>query len=275
MTVSVTFWGVRGSIPCCSAEHTEYGGNTSCVQVNLDDDKVIIFDAGSGLRPLGDSLIKQGITDITLFISHMHWDHICGFPFFKPIFKKNSNVNIYAPTQQNGQSSQEIFSLLMSPPFFPLPLHAVSSSLHFNNFQTDNSFDLFNGQLKMQTIALAHPNGSAGYRLNYKNKSVSYISDYEHASDGLSGKLVDFVKDSDLMIYDSMYTPEEYKYFAGWGHSTWEQAALLTQAANVKKTALFHHAPAHTDTLMREIEQQAQSKDTRLFAAKEKLTLTL
>ena len=120
MAVTVTFWGVRGSIPCCSAEYTEYGGNTACVQATLDD-KTVIFDAGSGLRMLGNHLIKQKTTDITLLISHTHWDHVCGFPFFNPIFEKEANIGIYAPFQQSGQSTQEIFTLLMSEPFFPLP----------------------------------------------------------------------------------------------------------------------------------------------------------
>ncbi|MBO4643031.1 MAG: MBL fold metallo-hydrolase [Alphaproteobacteria bacterium] len=273
MAVSVTFWGVRGSIPCCSAEYTEYGGNTSCIQVTLDD-KTVIFDAGSGLRMLGNRLVEQKTTDITLLISHTHWDHVCGFPFFTPIFEKESNIGIYAPFQQSGQSAQEIFSLLMSAPFFPLPLQAIPSVLHFHNFKASDKFSLFDGQIDVQTIPLTHPNGAAGYRLTYKNKSISYISDYEHAPT-LSDKLINFIKGSDLMIYDAMYTPEEYKRFPGWGHSTWEQAGLLTQAADIKKTALFHHAPSHTDACMRQIEQQAQAMDARLFAAKENLTLTL
>ena len=274
MPVNVTFWGVRGSIPCCSTEHTIYGGETSCVEINLDG-KIVILDAGSGLRSLGLSLVNRKITDITLLISHTHWDHICGFPFFYPAFKKTSNINIHACELPNGQKVKEIFTLLMSGPFFPLPMHMIPSILHFNDFCIPDSFELFNGEAVVQTHALFHPNGATGYRLNYKGKSIAYISDYEHHPDtGIEG-LVDFVSNCDLMIFDAMYTPEEYNLFKGWGHSTWQQAVLLTKAAHVKRTALFHHAPIHTDTIMRQIEIEAQKQDERVFAAKVNMTLTV
>ena len=274
MTVNVSFWGVRGSIPCCSPEYTEYGGNTSCVHIDLDG-KTVILDAGSGLRMLGNRLAEQNVTDIALLISHAHWDHICGFLFFAPLFKKDSRVKIYASLQQDGLLANEIFVRLMAPPFFPLPLDGLPSTPRFHDFRASEPFDLFDGQVRVETIALNHPNNATGYRLNYKGKSVSYISDHEHGTKEDFDKLAAFVKDSDMMIYDAMYTPEEYPNFKGWGHSTWEQAALLTRAANIGKTALFHHAPAHTDAMMREIEQKAKDFDFRLFAAKENMTVAL
>ncbi|MBR1777885.1 MAG: MBL fold metallo-hydrolase [Alphaproteobacteria bacterium] len=274
MAVTVTFWGVRGSIPCCSAEYTEYGGNTSCVQVDLDG-QTLILDAGSGLRTLGDLLFQQNKTDVTLLISHTHWDHICGFPFFRPIFEKTSHVDLYVPRQQNDESTKEIFAMLMSAPFFPLSLHAIPSVLHFHDFHASDHFDLFDGKVKVQTIPLTHPNGACGYRVFYRDKSISYISDYEHGSAGSSEELAAFVNGSDLMIYDAMYTPEEYEHFKGWGHSTWQQAAHLTRIGNVKLTALYHHAPVHNDAMMRQIELLAQADDSRLFAAKENTSITL
>ena len=274
MAVSVSFWGVRGSIPCCSAEYTEYGGNTSCVQLDFDG-RTVILDAGSGLRPLGDYLIRRGMTDFIFLISHTHWDHICGFPFFSPVFEKETDIRIYSSVPIDGGSTKEIFSVLMSTPFFPLPLHAVPSDLQFYDFRIPEQLQLLDGELSVETVLLNHPNGAAGYRLNYKGTSVSYISDFEHKPDGAAEELADFVKDSDLMIYDAMFSPEEYLSFKGWGHSTWRQAALLTQAAKVKQTALFHHAPSHTDAVMREIERQAHAFEPRIFAAKENMTVTL
>lgn len=274
MPVKVTFWGVRGSIPCCSAEHTVYGGDTSCVEVNLDGETVI-FDAGSGIRALGVSLAQRKINRMTLLVSHTHWDHICGFPFFYPAFQEKSDLNIYAARLPNGQTAEEIFDMLMSAPFFPLPMHMIPSVLHFHNFKTSESFNLFDGRAEIQTRSLTHPNGATGYRLNYQGKSISYISDYEHCSAKGVNELVDFVKDSDLMIFDAMYTDEEYAFFKGWGHSTWQEAAKLTKIANIKKTALFHHAPIHNDEMMHKIEQEAQKKDPRLFAAKENMSITL
>lgn len=274
MPVEVSFWGVRGSIPCCSAEHTVYGGDTSCVEVNLDG-KTVIFDAGSGIRSLGISMAKRKIKRATLLISHTHWDHICGFPFFYPAFQANSDLNIYAARLPNGQKAEEVFDMLMSGPFFPLPMHMIPSVLHFHDFKPSESFSLFDGRAALRTRALTHPNGATGYRLDYDGKSVSYISDYEHSSrDGVE-ELIDFVKDSDLMIFDAMYTPDEYGFFKGWGHSTWLEAAKLTKAANIKKTALFHHAPLHDDEMMKKIERDAQKEDPRLFAARENMSLTL
>ena len=274
MPVKITFWGVRGSIPCCSAEHTLYGGNTSCVEVNLDGD-IIIFDAGSGIRALGVNLAQRKINNMTLLISHTHWDHICGFPFFYPAFQETSNLNIYAARLPNGQTAEEIFDMLMSAPFFPLPMHMIPSVLHFHNFKISESFKLFDNRVEVLTHPLVHPNGATGYRLNYQGKSISYISDYEHCSPEGINELVDFVKDSDLMIFDAMYTPEEYEFFKGWGHSTWFEASKLTQAANVKQTALFHHAPIHTDQMMYQLEQNAQKENPRLFAAKENMSFIL
>ena len=274
MPVEVTFWGVRGSIPCCSAEHTIYGGNTSCVEVNLDG-RTVVFDAGSGIRSLGMDLARRGVSDVTLLVSHTHWDHICGFPFFYPAFQKTSNLNIYAARLPDGQTAEQVFGVLMSEPFFPLPMHMIPSVLHFHDFKACDSFDLFDGRAALQTCNLVHPNGSIGYRLNFQGKSISYISDYEHcAADGIDG-LVDFVAGSDLMVFDAMYTPEEYEVFKGWGHSTWEQAVNLTRSANVKRTALFHHSPSHTDAQMRLIERDACAADPRVFAAREMQTVRL
>lgn len=273
MAVTVTFYGVRGSIPCCSAEYTEYGGNTSCIRIDFDG-RTIALDAGSGARELGEALIRQNIKDITLLVSHTHWDHICGFPFFRPVYEKDASINIYAPPQPDGTSTKDVFSMLMSTPFFPLPLHALPSGVHFHSFRPADSFSLFDGDVLVKTISLKHPNGATGYRLTYKGTSICYISDYEHSSAGVAAELADFVRDADLMIYDAMYTSEEYPRYVGWGHSTWEQAALLTDTANVKKTALFHHSPSHTDKAMRLIEQTASEKDSRLFAARDGITLT-
>lgn len=274
MPVKITFWGVRGSIPCCSAEHTVYGGNTSCVEVDLDGETVVI-DAGSGIRALGISLAKRLINRVTMLVSHTHWDHICGFPFFYPAFQETASLNIHAARLPNGQTAEEVFGVLMSEPFFPLPMHMIPSVLHFHDFKPSESFSLFDGRAALRTRPLTHPNGATGYRLDYQGKSVSYISDYEHSSPAGVAELADFVADSDLMIFDAMYTPLEYESFKGWGHSTWREAARLTQMANVKKTALFHHAPLHTDDIMRQIEQDAKNADPRLFAAREGQSLIL
>lgn len=274
MRMEATFWGVRGSISCSSPEYVVYGGNTACVELDIDG-RTVIIDAGSGIRALGESLMRRGISRMSLLISHTHWDHICGFPFFYPAFRENSFLSIYASRLPDGSTARQVFETQMSAPFFPLPMHMVPSVLHFHDFDAPSEFTICDGAVNVKTCPLNHPNGATGYRLDYKGKSLAYISDTEHRADGSDADLVEFIRDADLMIYDAMYTPREYPHFIGWGHSTWEEALRLTRLANVKKTALFHHSPAHDDRTMAKIEKEASKADSRLFTARDGLKVEI
>ncbi len=274
MSVDVTFRGVRGSTPCCSADYNIYGGNTSCVELDFDG-KIVVLDAGTGIRALGNDLIRRKISHVDLLLSHAHWDHISGFPFFRPLYRKDCLIDVYAGALSDGQSMQYALSTQMSSPFFPLPLNKIPSSLRFHEIESGDSFSLCAGLTQVKTLPLNHPNGATGFRLEYDGKSIAYISDTEHYPDHIDENVLTLAHGADLMIYDAMFTQSEYPIFRNWGHSTIEEAVNVAQAAAVKRTALFHHSPEHTDSDMRAIERSVQTEYPNVFCAKEGMRLSL
>lgn len=273
MGFNVTFWGVRGSTSCSEPDFMVYGGNTACVELSLDGN-VLILDSGSGIRGLGKKLIEAKSECAALLISHMHWDHISGFPFFAPIYSANARLDIYA-VPHHKRDIRSVFEMQMSSPFFPTTIHAVPSSLHFHNLLQNEPFFLYDGSVKITPAALNHPNGATGYRIEYAGRTVAYISDTEHVAGQPDENVLKLIDGCDLMIYDALYTDDEFADYIGWGHSTWQEAVRLAKKANVRRTALFHHAPHHNDDAMAAIEKEAQSLLPSVFAAKEKMTLEL
>jgi len=274
MAFEVLFWGVRGTIACPSKSHAKYGGNTSCVQVKLDD-KNIIFDAGTGIRELGNNLQKNNIREAHLLMSHTHWDHINGFPFFTPGYDPNWSFNIMAGhLSDNGGGIEEVLNAQMLSPMFPVPLETMQSKLTFTDFYAGDQFKI-HSDVNIQTAPLRHPNGATGYRVFYNGKSVCYITDTEHIPGKPDQNILELIEGSDLVIYDSTYTEEEFKTKAGWGHSTWNEGLALCQAAKVKKFAIFHHDPDHDDSFIDCIEAEAQSTWEQCFAAREGMVIRL
>lgn len=269
----VTFWGVRGSTTCSEPDYMVYGGNTACVELNLDG-KIVIIDAGSGIRELGKKLIREKSAHAALLISHTHWDHISGFPFFAPIYSKHATLEIYASPRQE-MDTRSIFEMQMSSPFFPMPIHSVPSSLIFKDFDQKDEFFLYDNTVKVVTAPLNHPNGATGFRIEYNGKSLAYISDTEHIAGVPDQNVLSLAENCDLMIYDALFTEEEYASHVGWGHSTWQEAVNIAKSAHVKQTALFHHFPDHNDEAMRLIENQAKKELSSVFAARERTTVSL
>lgn len=251
-----------------------YGGNTSCVELTLDD-KTIIIDSGTGILNLGKDLIKRKIAEATLLISHTHWDHINGFPFFMPAYQEKALLNIHAPRLNDGSSVKRIFEVQMSDPFFPRPMNTLPSSLLFHDFNSGDPFELFDGEVTVKTASLNHPNGATGYRIDYQGKSIAYISDTEHVPGYEDENIINLIRGCDFVIYDAMYTDEEMPLYRGWGHSTWQEAVRLAKKENIASFALFHHAPEHDDEKMAEIEKQAHSLCSNVFAAREGMKITL
>lgn len=274
MSVDVTFRGVRGSTPCCSADYNIYGGNTSCVELNFDGN-IVVLDAGTGIRALGNDLIRRKVPHVDLLISHAHWDHISGFPFFRPLFRQDCALDVYACPLSDGRSIKNALETQMSSPFFPLPMSKIPSSLHFHDINSGDSFTLCDSAVRVKTLPLNHPNGATGFRLEYDGKIIAYISDTEHYSNHIDENVLALAHGADLMIYDAMFTQSEYPTFRNWGHSTVEEAVNVAQAAAVKRTALFHHSPEHTDADMRAIERAVQTEYPNVFCAKENMRLTL
>ncbi|MGI5911882.1 MAG: MBL fold metallo-hydrolase [Syntrophomonadaceae bacterium] len=268
----VIFWGVRGSIPVPGPDTLKYGGNTSCVQVQIGD-RLIIFDAGSGIYKLGQQLVKSGQKlNGDIFITHTHWDHIQGFPFFAPAFVKGNYFKLY------GQSKTDItFTDLMAGQMtyqhFPVSLQQMGAKFEFIELDSGTTFDL-GDSIKLTTTSNNHPNGGLSYRLDYQGRSCCYITDTEHYPE-IDHNLCRFALGSDLIIYDAHFTDEEYINFVGWGHSTWQEGIKLVQAAGAKRLVLFHHANFRTDREMEIIEKNAQKCNSNYIAAREGMVIKL
>jgi len=265
--MKVTFFGVRGSIPVPGPNTARYGGNTSCIEMQISDDQHFIFDAGTGIRQLGDNLMKMK-KDVksSLFITHTHWDHIHGFPFFVPNYLPSTQIDVYGPFHFNKKLS-EVFALQMDYAYFPISAAQLLAKIQYHDLN-ETQFNV--GEVEITTKIMNHPVLCLGYRVAYGGKTVIYTGDNEPYYNVLAGededeeerreneqivkesnqRVVDFVKGVDLLICDSQYTPEEYESHRGWGHSTWEDAVNLAINAEVKKLCLFHHEVTRSDDEM-------------------------
>ena len=262
------FWGVRGSIACPNNKYMKYGGNTSCVSVECGTD-LIIFDTGSGIRSLGNYMLEEKINKASIMFSHTHWDHINGFPFFKPAYTSGTELSVFCGNL--GESDTKIFDVLsnqMKNPTFPVSIDIMKASISFNDFKAGETFFL-NSEVEIQTAPLNHPKGATGYRVNYLGNSVCYVTDTEHTIDEPDENILNLIANADLVIYDATYTDAEYPKFKGWGHSTWQEGVRLCTKAGVKKMAIFHHDPSHDDDFLNEIAKEAKTMWDGSFIATE------
>lgn len=256
MTYRVKFWGVRGSIACPSPDHMVYGGNTSCVEIAVGG-HVFILDAGTGIRALGRDLIKRGITSANLLLTHTHWDHINGFPFFAPAFTPDFQLRILAGHLSGKPGGiRAVLANQMENPTFPVPLSAMRGMLSFDDFIAGDTLTFTPGVV-VRTAPLRHPNGATAYRIDFAGASVAYVTDTEHVPGSPDQNILGLIAGADLVIYDSTYTDDEFPAKVGWGHSTWQEGLRLTQAAGAKRLAIFHHDPDHDDAFMAEVETMA------------------
>jgi phosphoribosyl 1,2-cyclic phosphodiesterase len=272
----IRFWGVRGSIPAPGPGTVKYGGNTSCVEARCGKE-LIILDAGSGIRPLGIELDKERSIDATILLSHFHWDHIQGFPFFKPGFKPNNKFHIYAARKLNT-TLRRLMSGQMMYPNFPVSLDAMAAEMKYTELNPGEN-TILKGDVEIKTAACHHPGESLAFRINYQGASFVYATDTEHYS-YIDPALLKLCQDTDCLIYDATYTSEEYcgkvgTPKTGWGHSTWNEGVKLAKAANVGKLILFHHDPEHDDDFIAEIERQANEALPGTIAAYEGLEILL
>ncbi len=267
----VKFWGVRGSIATPSADHMKYGGNTSCVEVNVND-RIIILDAGTGVRLLGNCLLQRNLKDYLFLQSHTHWDHINGFPFFGPVYQDNVNIKIMAGHLSECGGIEKVLSSQMCQPTFPVPFSELAANLSFTDFKSGDSFSLGDG-IEVRTAPLKHPDGGTGYRIDFEGSSLCYVTDTEHVIGKPDEDILELIEGADLVIYDSTYTDEEYPQFAGWGHSTWQEGVRLCKAANVGQLAIFHHDPSHDDTFMDTVAREAFKAWPNAFVAREGMTV--
>ena len=280
--IEVRFWGVRGSIPTPGPQTVEIGGNTSCVEVRAGG-RLLIFDGGTGLRNLGNSLLKQMPIEAWIFFSHVHWDHIQGFPFFTPAFIRGNTIHLYGGHKASS-TLEETLAGQMENPSFPVHLTEMGAKMHFHDVFEGEVVEISakdeGGKVTVTNTRGNHPNGVYAYRVDFAGKSVMYATDTEHYA-VVDPKLKKLAKDVDVLIYDAQYTPEEYAGTAGsmpklgWGHSTYEAAVELARAANAKKLVLYHHDPAQDDKAVRDKERRAKELFPNALAAYEGLHIEL
>jgi phosphoribosyl 1,2-cyclic phosphodiesterase len=253
--LQLKFWGVRGSIPTPQPENLGFGGNTTCIEVRLPNDEVIVIDGGTGLRYLGMSLMKEFANQklsLRVLMTHFHWDHIQGIPFFAPLYLPDNQISFYS--DRPAERIQDILEGQMSSPYFPVRFEHMAAKRRF--FQIDPELRV--GDLTIRTFPMNHPQGASGYRLERNGAVIVHASDLEHGDKKYERILLDHAQNADILIYDAQYTPEEYESKQGWGHSTWMEAVRTAKEANVKKLILFHHDPGHEDRFMEQIVQDAR-----------------
>lgn len=271
---TVTFYGVRGTMPMASRKHLGVGGNTSCVGVQCGDQQ-LVFDAGSGLFPLGESVKAK---EIDIFLSHTHIDHILGVPFFSPAFDGESTIRFWAGHLLPDYRLVDVLSRIVSPPIFPLTFADFKADLSFHDFMAGEqvpAVHLRQHGIRVSTLPLFHPDRATAYRVDFNGKSVCYVTDVEHCNDGFDEALTNFIRNSDLFIYDSTFDDANFAKYTGWGHSTWQHAIRLGEKAKVKQVALFHHDPGADDDALDQREGLARTMRTGTFIAREGLTITL
>jgi phosphoribosyl 1,2-cyclic phosphodiesterase len=243
---SATFWGVRGSIPAPGPDTLRYGGNTPCVEIRCGR-HVLILDAGTGLRMLGHQYEQhQPSFELDVFLTHTHYDHVEGLPFFGPAFGTGNTVRIWAGHLLPDRTIREVINALMAEPLFPLPLEALHAETRFLDFHAGETLTPQPG-ITLRTAPLNHPNRATGYRVDFAGKSICYVTDTEHFEDRLDENILRLIDGADYVIYDAMFTNAEYPSKKGWGHSTWQEGVRLMEAAGAKTLVLFHHAPRRTD----------------------------
>lgn len=284
--MQLTFWGVRGSIATGGPQFMRVGGNTTCLEVQHGNERLIL-DAGTGVRALGDKLMRESRAlgrkvDARFLFSHLHWDHIQGFPFFAPAFVPTSKIQLFGPRGEDGVTSlKAALAQQMSPPSFPVSLEAMASSKHFSTIDDKDELQL--GPFSVHMRRLCHPQGVLGFRIEAGGKSLCFATDTEHAEGGeLDESLLELARNADLLVYDAQYTPAEYRgengtgpCRRGWGHSTYEAAAMIAKAAGAKRLALFHHDPTHDDDMVEAIEAESKRLFAASFAAREQMTVRL
>ncbi|MGZ6896011.1 MAG: MBL fold metallo-hydrolase [Acidimicrobiia bacterium] len=270
--LSVTFHGVRGSTPCDGEHLARYGGNTACVALECGDQAPIVFDLGTGLRNYGTQLIEAGRApgfQGSMLLSHLHWDHVQGLPFFVPLHDPTAIVDVYGPRQQDGPLG-EVFAGMMRPPYFPIRPDQLEGNVLFRDVGDD---DFAVGDAKVRSRWIRHVGPTLGYRVDWHGVTVAYLSD--HGQGCGSGQGDDFVPDEvlelcdgvDLLIHDAQHTPAEFEQKRHWGHCTVDYALHVAKESGARTVALFHHDPSHGDDMVDLLQRDAQDSSAGIDGA--------
>ncbi len=306
--MKLRFWGVRGSIPTPGDTTVKYGGNTTCLEIRGDNDELLIIDAGTGIKPLGDFIMKYDAPhnplDIEILLSHTHWDHIQGFPFFAPAYLASSKITVYGPVNFS-EKLEDILIGDFNMKYFPIRLQELRAKIEFKELQ-ESTFKI--GKFNISSTYLNHPILDLGYRIEYNGKIIVTMFDtepyrntfaddldvddmdefdrqvFEEAQDEVNKRIAkqkEHAQDADILIYDSQYKEDEYNTKLGWGHSYIEYAVRSASEANVKKLALFHHDPMRNDRSVDEFQNSAIKFaksigfESEIFCARERLEVVI
>jgi phosphoribosyl 1,2-cyclic phosphodiesterase len=271
----VRFHGVRGSTPCHGDDIARYGGNTSCVSVLADGEDPLLFDLGTGLRyfGLGCSAPFRG----TSLVSHLHWDHVQGLPFFGPLLHHETHLTVYAPSDHDGRSAAAVLDETIRPPLFPVGLEAFPGRIEVR--EPPRRFRV--GGFEIESAAVPHAGHALGYRVTHSGRSVAYISDHQQPTSGppIADGVAALCDGVDLLIHDAQYTPAEFARKSDWGHCTIEYAVWLAAEVGARRLALYHHDPTHDDDMIDRLTAAAaacgRATGVEVFAAREGLTVEL
>ncbi len=271
----VRFWGVRGSTPTPQKENMGYGGNTSCIEIRTDSNEILIFDGGTGIRLLGNELQREfGSTPMRahIFFSHFHLDHIQGVPFFRPLYNPKNHFTFYFAGRRDANLVIDALAGMMANPYFPIDMSKLPCSREYIDL-VEGTFTV--ADTKILVLPLNHPQGCVGYRIMQNGKVISYCTDMEHGADWRDRNVRILARDSDFLIADAQYNPDELHEHTGWGHSTWKQAIDMGIDSGAKRIALFHHDPYHEDAQVDTILQKAKLLFPDVIAAREGLEVTI
>ena len=267
----VRFWGVRGSIPCPGMETARYGGNTSCLEVRCGA-RLLILDAGTGLRQLDRELAADGPLTADIFFSHTHLDHICGWPYFTSLLRPDSRLNVSAGHLSPDHTIEQVLAGLLCDPFTPVKTGQVRAQINYHDFRAGETLEPWPG-VSLRTAPLNHPQGATGYRVEYRGRSICYLTDTEHVPGALDQNILGLIAGADMVIYDSTYTDEEFSAHVNWGHSTWQEGVRLCSAAGANRFIVFHHDPDHDDTFLNRIAADVEQARPGSVVASEGMTL--
>jgi phosphoribosyl 1,2-cyclic phosphodiesterase len=256
-----------------------YGGNTSCVSVHNGDEPPFLFDLGTGLRYFGAAWPADRTFRGTALLTHLHWDHVQGLPFFVPLLREQAKLDVYGPAQEDGRSVADAFDFFMRPPYFPVTLDRLGGQVTFND-AADEKFKI--GRAAVMSRYVPHVGPTLGYRLTWDGVSVAYLSDHQQPADGsmrVSAGALDLCEDADVVIHDAQYTPAEFERKSTWGHCTVEFAVRVAYESGAKRLVLFHHDPLRNDEALDAVAvhgtKLAECLGIELLVASEGLTLSL
>jgi len=270
----ITFWGTRGTLATPDGNCKKAGGNTVCVEVECGKE-IIICDAGTGIRLLGAKIMaEKKSAKLNILLSHAHYDHVEGIPFFAPLFSEDYSVEIWCGKLDGASDTSAAVKGFMRRPYFPVGPEIFSSTTKYHLLEEKQAFRI-SRDIEVKTIPLNHPGGATAYRIEYNNKSFAYVTDTEHRPGETNQLIVDFIRGVDAFVYDASLTDEELHGFSGYGHSTWQEGLRLARLANARRYFAFHHMPFRCDAELDDIDRKISKQMPGSGVAREGVTLKL